>query len=207
MLIVFFIIILGMSVIIHEISHGYVAYMQGDPTAKLANRLTLNPLPHIDLVGSIIVPIITSLGGFPFGWAKPVPFNPYNLRNQRWGELYVAIAGPLSNLFIALIFGLIIRFGQATLPGPFIDISALVVWVNISLAIFNLIPIPPLDGSKIVGSLLPFRLQQAWRNFERYSFVIIVVLILIPQFSNALAFIVSYLFFFLTHLSPTVLTL
>src|ERR1700722_18659718 len=99
------IIVLAFSVIIHEISHGYVAEMLGDPTARLAGRLTLNPLKHIDPIGSIIVPILTSLAGFTFGWAKPVPFNPHNLKNPRSGELLIALAGSASNFLIALVFG------------------------------------------------------------------------------------------------------
>src|ERR1700750_249745 len=100
------------SVIIHEVSHGYAALMQGDRTAEYEGRLTLNPLKHIDPVGTLILPILSLMlpGSFLFGWAKPVPFNPYNLRNQRWGEAIVVIAGPLSNIVIALIFGLFIRF-------------------------------------------------------------------------------------------------
>ncbi len=190
---VFSIIILFMSVIIHEVSHGFAAGLQGDPTAKLAGRLTLNPLAHIDPIGSIVVPIITSLGGFPFGWAKPVPFNPYNLRSQRWGELIVAIAGPLSNILLALVFGLIIRFGGHTLPVPFLSLSFAIVFINFSLAIFNLIPIPPLDGSKVLFAFLPFH----WRRFrsylERYSFLLIFLIILIPSFSTALGYAVYYL--------------
>jgi Zn-dependent protease len=106
-----------MSVVIHEVSHGYAAYLQGDLTAYYQGRLTLNPLKHLRSHGSIIVPIVTSLAGFPFGWAKPVPFNPYNLKISDGGSLLVAIAGPVSNLIIALVFGLIIRFGILSLSG------------------------------------------------------------------------------------------
>src|SRR6185369_136655 len=109
---IFSIIILIFSVIIHEVSHGYAAYMQGDNTAKYAGRLTLNPLKHLEWFGSFFLPVISYfLGGFIIGWAKPVPFNPYNLRNHRWGEALVAVAGPAANILIALIFGLSIRFG------------------------------------------------------------------------------------------------
>ena len=100
---IFQIAVLVMSVVIHEVSHGYAAEILGDPTARLQGRLTLNPLKHLDPVGSIIIPILTSLTGFTFGWAKPVPYNPYNLRNQKWGELVVAAAGPLVNIFLVLI--------------------------------------------------------------------------------------------------------
>jgi Zn-dependent protease len=198
----FSLIILVMSVVIHEVSHGYAAYLQGDATAYYEGRLTLNPLKHIDPLGSIIIPIITTLGGFPFGWAKPVPFNPYNLRSQKWGEFWVAIAGPASNLIIALIFGLIIRFGVFTLPATFISLSLLVVIVNIGLAIFNLIPIPPLDGSKVLFAFLPFHFQRYRQQLERYSFAIVVLLILIPQFSVILSYLVGGVFGLITGISP-----
>src|ERR1035437_7148208 len=137
----FQLIILIMSVVVHEVSHGYAAMLQGDHTAEYQGRLTLNPLEHLDSVGSFLVPLMSYfLGGFIIGWAKPVPFNPYNLRNRRWGEALVAVAGPLSNICIAGMFSLIIRFGSATLPGSFIQVSALIVFINILLAVFILYP-------------------------------------------------------------------
>jgi Zn-dependent protease len=174
--------ILIISVIIHEVSHGYMADLLGDPTARLQGRLTLNPLKHIDPVGSIIVPLITFLAGFTFGWAKPVPYNPYNLKNRRQGEFLIALAGPLSNLLIAFIFGTIIRFisvGMIAIT-PFIEITSYIVIINIVLAIFNLIPLPPLDGSKLLFSLLPDKYNRARIIMEQYSsiFIIIVVLFL-----------------------------
>ncbi len=164
----FFLIALILSIIIHEVSHGYAAEMLGDPTARLAGRLTLNPVPHIDLMGSIVLPAILVLTSSPFlfGWAKPVPYNPYNLKNQRWGEAIVAGAGPGINLLLALVFGLVIRFGIGELPTSFIALAALVVYINVLLACFNLIPIPPLDGSKLLRTLLPFRAQMAYQRFE-----------------------------------------
>lgn len=164
-----------MSVVIHELSHAYTADLLGDITPRLDGRLTLNPIKHLELVGSVIVPILTSLGGFTFGWAKPVRFNPDNLRNRRWGELLIALAGPLSNILIALVFGFLIRanvFGNS-----FVEVAAYVVLINIVLAVFNLVPIPPLDGSKVLFGLLPqtpqFHLFRA--NFERYSLVLMFV--------------------------------
>src|SRR3989344_1275948 len=153
----FQIAILVMSVVIHEVSHGYAAESLGDPTARLQGRLTLNPLKHLDPVGSIIVPLLTSLSGFTFGWAKPVPYNPYNLRNQKWGELAVATAGPLSNIILALVFGLLIRFAGVALSSAFVNIASVIIIINLVLAIFNLIPVPPLDGSKILWAFLPYR--------------------------------------------------
>lgn len=174
---IFGIIILILSVVIHEVSHGYAADALGDPTARLQGRLTLNPIRHLDLVGSIIVPAITwFLGGFIFGWAKPVPFNPYNLRNQRWGEALVAAAGPASNLVLAVLFGLVIRF--INIGGGLLDILSFVVIINIVLAIFNLIPIPPLDGSKILFSVLPYRYANIRFFLERYGMVLVLIFIL-----------------------------
>jgi len=141
---VFAIAVLIMSIVAHEVSHGYAAERLGDPTARLAGRLTLNPFKHLDLVGSFIVPVFTFfLGGFIFGWAKPVPYNPYNMRNPRSGGAIVAAAGPLANIVIALVFGLLIRFSPVLgLPDTFIAIASLIVLLNILLAFFNLFPIP-----------------------------------------------------------------
>ena len=173
----FQIAILVMSVVIHEVSHGYAAEILGDPTARLQGRLTLNPLKHLDPVGSIIVPLLTSLSGFTFGWAKPVPYNPHNLRNQKWGELAVAGAGPLANIFLVIIFGLLIRFAGATFGADFANIAAVIIVINLVLAIFNLIPVPPLDGSKILWAFLPERFRQVRESMERYSFLLVIVVI------------------------------
>lgn len=163
---IFQIAILIFSVIIHEVAHGYSAYLLGDNTAKFQGRLSLNPMVHLDLFGSIILPTISYLfGGFIIGWAKPVPFNPYNLRNQRRGEAIVAAAGPLSNIALALFFGLLLRFGVlASLGSGFVFIGTIIVFINLILTIFNLLPIPPLDGSKILFSFLPYNLVGI-RNF------------------------------------------
>ncbi len=172
---IFQIAILIMSVVIHEVSHGLVADKLGDPTAKLAGRLTLNPLKHLDLFGSVIVPALSYfLGGFIFGWAKPVPYNPYNLRPGRWSEASVALAGPASNFILAVIFGLFVRYGighgfnEATL-----HISSLIVFVNILLMVFNLMPIPPLDGSKILFAFFPEKTFQIRGFFERYGLILV----------------------------------
>ncbi len=174
---IFSLAILVFSVIIHEVSHGYAAYLEGDNTALYAGRLTLNPLKHLEWFGSFILPLITLLtGGFVIGWAKPVPFNPYNLRNQKWGEAIVAFAGPLSNICIALIFGLLLRFGlPAGLFGQsFALIVSMIVYINLVLATFNLVPIPPLDGSKILFSFLPYNMQYI-RNFLEKNGVYILI--------------------------------
>ncbi len=172
--------ILIMSIVIHELCHGYVAELLGDPTPRLQGRLTLNPLKHLDPFGSVIVPILTSFAGFTFGWAKPVQWNPYNVKNKRVGELLISIAGPGANLLIALIFGFIIRFYWNIMPQSFLYIVAYVVMINITLAIFNLIPIPPLDGSKVLFSLVPSAKYPNFRaSFERYSIVLIFIFLFV----------------------------
>jgi Zn-dependent protease len=165
---IFFLLALIFSIIAHEVSHGFAAEMLGDPTARLQGRLTLNPIPHIDPIGSILIPAILlfSNTSFLFGWAKPVPYNPYNLKNQKWGEAIVAAAGPAVNMLLALVFGLLVRFGSGTLPAEFIRLAGVIVFINILLAFFNLIPIPPLDGSKLLKSLLSYRAGLAFQRFE-----------------------------------------
>src|SRR3989344_702786 len=134
-LFIFSIIVLIFSVIIHEVAHGWAANSLGDPTAKLAGRLTLNPIRHIDPVGTILIPLLLKLSGSPFlfGWAKPVPYNPYNLRNQRWGEAFVAVAGVATNLFLAILFGLLARYAYATGSIAFGDLAAVIVLMNLFL--------------------------------------------------------------------------
>jgi Zn-dependent protease len=173
------IVILIMSVVIHELSHGYTAEFLGDPTPRLQGRLTLNPVKHLEWFGSLIVPLITSMAGFTFGWAKPVQWNPYNVKNRRWGELLISIAGPASNFLIAIAFGLVLRFFAGSLSDSFIQISFYVIAINIVLAVFNLIPIPPLDGSKVLFSLLPPTptFAQVRETLERYSIFFFLILI------------------------------
>ena len=174
------ILILLMSVVIHEVSHGYSAFLLGDPTAKNAGRLTLNPLAHLDLMGSFIVPLLAYMtAGFMFGWAKPVPYNPYNLSNQKWGDAIVAVAGPASNFIMAVIFGLIIRFSVyfGITSVIFLEAAQLVVLINLVLMIFNLIPIPPLDGSKILFTLIPYQYIEIKQTIERYSLFLLLLVI------------------------------
>ena len=175
---VFSLLILIFSVVVHEVSHGWVASYLGDPTARLQGRLTLNPLPHIDPIGSVLIPLLLFFtnAGIMFGWARPVPINPYNLRGK-YGEVLVAAAGPLSNLLIALVFGVLIRTGEGVLPDSFIHIAILTVMVNIVLALFNLVPIPPLDGSKVLFGVLPYHLQKLREPLERYGFFIVLIFI------------------------------
>lgn len=201
---IFTIAILIFSVVIHEVSHGYSANLLGDPTARLAGRLTLNPIKHLDLMGSIIIPaiLIITNAGFIFGWAKPVPYNPYNLRKGgKWAEAMVAGAGPLSNFLLAIVFGLLIRFSivfNFATPA-FIQISAIIVFVNIMLGVFNLIPIYPLDGSKVLTGVLPYNLAEKYRIFQdniaryglvaMFGFIFLFVFILGQFFVHLASFI------------------
>jgi len=161
--------VLILSIIIHEVAHGYAADSLGDPTARMSGRLTLNPLPHIDILGSLLIPGLLVLSGSPilFGWAKPVPYNPYNLRNKRWGEALVAVAGSATNLLLALLFGLIVRFGVPLgLGGAALSLAATICFINLFLGLFNLIPFPPLDGFTTLRGLLPWRASHGLAEFE-----------------------------------------
>ena len=198
---VFYILILIMSIVIHEVSHGFMAEHFGDNTARNAGRLTLNPIKHLDLFGSILLPalLVLSKAGFIFGWAKPVPYNPDNLSNKKWGTIAVASAGILSNFFIALVFGLIIRFsGSFDLPANFYFITSAIVIVNLALGVFNLVPIPPLDGSKILFSLLPDSAMGAMYAIEQYALILLLVFIVF--FANVLYPILAFLFQLITGL-------
>ena len=159
--------------------HGWMADRLGDPTAKNAGRLTLNPLPHIDPFGSILMPAILVLtnAGFVFGWAKPVPYNPYNLSDQKYGSAKVAAAGPLANLIVALFFGLILRFAPITSPQLILFIQ-IIVFINLLLMVFNLLPLPPLDGSKVLAPFLPHAWQVRFAAMERYGIFIILLFVM-----------------------------
>lgn len=156
---IFGIAVLLFSAILHEIAHGYEAEHLGDDTARRAGRLTLNPIPHLDPFGSVLLPILLYVGtggAFFFAAAKPVPVNPNNLRDHRWGFAKVALAGPATNFLLAIIFGLAIRiFSVMPVPDVFIELLGIVVLVNLVLGLFNLVPIPPLDGSRVLFAFLP----------------------------------------------------
>ena len=196
------------AIILHEVAHGYVAYLLGDPTAKRAGRLTLNPLKHIDPFGTIILPLIllvSSGGAFFFGYAKPVPFNPRNFKDERLGMLLTGIAGPATNVLLAIIFGLSLRLFPATGPAWLATVFELVTffaYANLALAFFNLVPIPPLDGSRVVQWILPDSLRDAYHGLERYGFVAIIALTwLVPgAFSWYLSVTVEPVFALITGL-------
>ena len=198
---------IGAAITIHEFAHALAADRLGDPTPRLQGRLTLNPLRHLDLFGSIILPglLILTNSAFIIGWAKPVPFNPFNLRNKRWGEAIVAGAGPLTNIALAVIFGLVIRFGVEydKLSISFITIASSLVFINLVLALFNLVPIPPLDGSKLLFSILPARVQVIRYSLERYG--IFLVLLFVVFLWRYIVPALVYLFMILTGVNPMAL--
>ncbi len=179
------IIILLFSVILHEVMHGLVALKFGDTTALRAGRLTLNPIPHIDLVGTILLPAVLMLTGSPilFGWAKPVPINPLNFTNLRRGELLVSAAGILANFGLAITAALLFHILDAVhfvFPALIGSILHYTVIINLVLGVFNLFPIPPLDGSKILLSQLPYNLAKEYIKVERYGFLILLILMMVP---------------------------
>jgi len=206
---IFAFIVLIYSAIIHEYMHGWMADRLGDPTAKYSGRLTLNPIPHIDPVGSILLPLILifSNSGFVFGYAKPVPYNPYNLKDQKYGSAKVAFAGPLANIITAVFFGLLIRlalqFGFFTadkavslaLPMAMLEY---IVFINLLLAVFNLIPIPPLDGSKILAPFLPYSWQARFSALESYGLILVFLFVMVGFM--AILPVVNFLFYFIVGL-------
>ena len=200
--ILFFLITIILGAIIHEYAHGWMADRLGDPTARLAGRLTLNPLAHIDMVGTVILPLsfllIYLMTGnyFLFAYAKPVPVNPYNIKRGKSGLGWVSFAGPASNLFIALAFGIFIRIFGQFFDQTFINFLAVIVYANILLAIFNLVPLPPLDGSKILFAVLPDKFNnfkiflQTYGIFIFFFFIFYLYVVIDP--------IIRYLFEFFT---------
>ncbi len=192
------VVMLLFAVIIHEVAHGYVAWRFGDPTARIAGRVTLNPIPHIDLVGTIILPALLLFSGTSviFGWAKPVPINPLNFRNIRAGEMAVSAAGPLSNLGLALLFALLLQAG-ANLGAGNLGLMKLAYYgvsINIFLALFNLLPIPPLDGSHLLATVLPPQLARIYEQLEPFGFILILVLFYTGLMSLILMPIYTFLF-------------
>lgn len=211
---IFQLIVLVFSVVIHEVSHGYIAEYLGDPTARMAGRLTLNPVSHIDIFGSIILPFILIVAGQPvIGWAKPVPYNPYNLKDPQKGGGLIALAGPMSNLLVAAIFGVCIRFLQVASPFDVAQTEALMtmfivaVSLNVTLALFNLLPIPPIDGSKVLALILPRRAQlhidafwsRVWLLIqERWMIFLLIFFLALNPILDFISFFLSPAIKFLT---------
>jgi len=187
--------ILLFSVVVHEYAHGYVAYRWGDPTAAVLGRLTLNPVPHIDPIGSLLVPALMAMtGGFLFGWAKPVPVNPDNYRDKKLGDITVSLAGPASNVVLALLFTaiwIVLRrlLGAAFLAGTLDAIFATAVQLNLILAAFNLLPIPPLDGSHVLANFLPRKLAYNYMSLARFGFLILIAMMFLPPLRAILALV------------------
>jgi len=175
---IFWLIIFGLSAVVHEYCHAWMANYLGDPTAKHAGRLTLNPIAHVDLFGTLMLPIIMfflSGGSFLFAYAKPVPFNPGNFRDWTWDPVKVALAGPGANISVAVIFGLLVRYLPST---DFTGLLSFIVYANVLLAVFNSLPIPPLDGSKLLFAILPGSLDHVRDALERYGMIVLLVFIL-----------------------------
>ncbi|MBP9821782.1 MAG: site-2 protease family protein [Candidatus Pacebacteria bacterium] len=177
----FSIIVLIFSVILHEVAHGVVAVRLGDPTPRLQGRITLNPIPHIDLFGSIILPLLLVItgSGIVLGWAKPVQYNERNLTDKKYGALKVAMAGPLTNIVIALLFGLLsyLALVLGLFTSAFMTIASIVILVNLSLACFNLIPIPPLDGHYLLFAFLPASWHRFRETLRRQSFILMILMV------------------------------
>ncbi|MCX7917272.1 MAG: site-2 protease family protein [bacterium] len=170
-----FVVILLFSVILHEVAHGYAALRNGDPTAKYMGRLTFNPIPHIDPIGTILLPFLLVILKFPIliGVAKPVPINPYYFRNYKVGMITVGLSGPISNILFGIILSFLYKFFSKSVLGEFLLIAS---FINFILAFFNLIPIPPLDGSRVITVLLPYNLRLFYERIERYGIFIVLFL-------------------------------
>jgi Zn-dependent protease len=200
---IFYFLVLIISIIVHEVAHGIAAEREGDPTARMLGRITLNPLKHIDWIGSVVLPLILILSkaGFVVGWAKPVPYNPENLKRGNKSVAIVSIAGIVVNLSIAVIFGLAMRvalfFGFSSTA--FFDISSIIVLVNIVLAMFNAVPIAPLDGFRFLEAVLPFRFNRTMKLIEQYSLPLLLIFLFFGwKFVAPLAF---NLFTFITGIA------
>lgn len=183
-----FLVPLMLGIVCHEVAHGYVAYLQGDGTAKYAGRLTLNPIKHLDPMGSLVFVLTSIMGAFVIGWAKPVPVNPNNFRNERAGMVLVSLAGPGTNLILAVLFALALRAVVPLLGNETDFLTSKVLYplaiifragtdVNIILALFNLIPVPPLDGSKVLAGILPPALAEKYMMLDRYGLIIVILLL------------------------------
>jgi len=197
----FTILVLLFSVALHEAAHGFVAYKLGDPTPKYADRITLNPINHLDIMGSFIVPafflLVTKGQGPVFGWAKPVPINPNNFRDQRKGEMLVALAGPLSNISLALLAGGLARLVSSP---AFFSALASACLINLGLAFFNLIPLPPLDGSHIILNIFPHKRWDIETFFRKYGLILFALFLFFGM--DLVSPIIFKVFFLIIGQSP-----
>ncbi|MDD5291629.1 MAG: site-2 protease family protein [Candidatus Omnitrophica bacterium] len=194
--ILFSILLFFLAVVMHEFAHGWIAYKLGDPTAKYSGRLTLNPLAHIDPIGTIILPLFLIITNSPilFGWAKPVPVNFFRLNHPKKDMIWVGLAGPAANILVAIIISIIIKLRIAFMPVPILQYF---MSLNIVLAVFNLIPIPPLDGSRVIMGLLPPQLAYRYMQLEQFGFIIIVAMLYLGLFRVIVWPIVSIILRFL----------
>ncbi len=193
-----------LGITLHEVAHGYTAYRFGDPTARNAGRLSLNPVRHADPFGTVILPLLLILmkSPFLFGWAKPVPFNPSYFQDTRKGIFWVALAGPTANFCLALAFYLLLQSlvimqpvldaGNSGYLQPVIMVAYYGIFINIILGIFNLFPIPPLDGSKVLATLLPGRMAGQYMQLEKYGFIIIILLLFLGVFQTVFGYVINF---------------
>jgi len=197
----FQVVILFFSVILHEVAHGYAALSLGDPTARAAGRLTLNPIKHMDPWGTVVLPLFLILVRSPFlvGWAKPVPVNPYLMRDPKRGMMLVGAAGPLANIALILLSALALRAMPFSAPPFLFDLFKYCCAINIILALFNLLPVPPLDGSKVVAGILPPKMRDAYVGLERYGIFIIIGLLYLGILDRVIVPLYRVIFYFLVQ--------
>jgi len=197
----FQVVILLFSVILHEVAHGYAALSLGDPTARAAGRLTLNPIKHMDPWGTVVLPLFLILIRAPFlvGWAKPVPVNPFLLRDPKRGMMLVGAAGPLANISLILLSALVLRILPFAAPPLIFDLFKYCCAINIILALFNLLPVPPLDGSKVVAGILPPKIRDVYVGLERYGIFIIIGLLYLGILDQVIVPLYRIIFYFLVQ--------
>lgn len=175
--------VLLVSMMMHELAHGWIAYRLGDPTAKNRGRLSINPLKHLDPIGTAMFVITYLFSGFVFGWAKPIPVSPYYFKNRQRGMAIVGAAGPITNFILAVIFILALNWIAPSSESRLFTVLFLLFQVNLVLGLFNLIPIPPLDGSRVLGGLLPRSAYEKWVAVDRYGMLLVLVMIVVFQSS------------------------
>lgn len=185
--------VLLLSLSAHELAHGWIAYKLGDPTAKRAGRLSFNPIKHLDPLGTAMFVITYLFSGFVFGWAKPIPVSPYYFKDRQRGMAIVGAAGPITNFILAIIFILILNWIHPDVGSRWFEVFRLFFIINIVLGLFNLIPIPPLDGSRVLGAFLPRGAYEKWVQVDRYGIFVVFILIWIfrNQFFSLMAWVMN----------------